>query len=89
MNEQKHRCVRRRTRNQGSEAHPRKLTIRMTEQLSNSVASIQGLIYKYGKRETMADIFETVLFPVLRSYVAPYVEKAKADRLAQKEGAAE
>ena len=79
------RCVRRRTRNQGSEAHPRKLTIRMTEQLSNRVASIQGLIYKYGKRETMADIFETVLFPVLRSYVAPYVERAKADREAQKE----
>jgi hypothetical protein len=89
MNEQKHRCVRRRTRNQGSEAHPRKLTIRMTEQLSNRVASIQGLIYKYGKRETMADIFETVLFPVLRSYVAPYVERAKADRESQKEGVAE
>lgn len=33
----------------------------------------------------MADIFETVLFPVLRSYVAPLVERARADREAQKE----
>ena len=78
-------CVRRRSHNFGSVTRPRKMEIRLTRELSSKVASIQGLIYKYGKRETMADIFETVLFPVLRSYVAPYVERAKADRETQKE----
>jgi len=82
------RCVRRRSHNFGSVTRPRKMEIRLTRELSSKVSSIQGLIYKYGKRETMADIFETVLFPVLRSYVAPYVEQAKADRESQKEGAA-
>ena len=81
-----HRCVRRRSHNFGSVTRPRKIEIRLTRELSGEVASIQGLIYKYGNRETMADIFERVLFPVLSAYVAPYVEQAKADRLAQKEG---
>ena len=84
-----HRCVRRRTYNSGSVTRPRKLEIRLTRELSGKVASIQGLIYKYGNRETMADIFENVLFPVLSAYVAPLVERAKVDRLAQKEGVAE
>lgn len=84
-----HRCVRRRSHNFGSVTRPRKIEIRLTRELSGKVASIQGLIYKYGKRETMADIFERVLFPVLSAYVAPLVERAKADRLAQKEGVAE
>ena len=81
-----HRRVRRRTYNSGSVTRPRKLEIRLTQELSGKVASIQGLIYKYGKKETMADIFENVLFPVLSAYVAPLVERAKADRLVQKEG---
>lgn len=80
-----HRCVRRRSHNFGSITRPRKIEIRMTRELSANVASIQGLIFKYGKGETMADIFEKVLFPALSAYVAPYVEQAKADRLAQKE----
>lgn len=84
-----HNCVRSRSHNFGSVTRPRKIEIRMTRELSAKVASIQGLIYKYGKRETMADIFENVLFPVLSAYVAPLVELAKADRLAQKEGMAE
>ena len=84
-----HRCVRRRTYNSGSVTRPRKLEIRLTRELSGKVASIQGLIYKYGKKETMADIFENVLFPVLSAYVAPLAERAKADRLAQKEGVTE
>lgn len=79
------RCVRRRSHNFGSVTRPRKMEIRLTKELSSEVASIQGLIYKYGKRETMADIFEKVLFPVLRSYVVPYVEQAKVDREAQRE----
>lgn len=77
--------VRRRSHNFGSVTRPRKMEVRLTRELSSEVASIQGLIYKYGKRETMADIFEKVLFPALQSYVAPYVERAKADRETQKE----
>lgn len=80
-----HHCVRRRSHNFGSVTRPRKIEIRMTRELSSKVASIQGLIFKYGKGETMADIFEKVLFPALSAYVAPYVEQAKADREAQKE----
>ena len=79
------RCVRRRSHNFGSATRPRKMEIRLTRELSSKVSLIQGLIFKYGKRETMADIFEKVLFPVLSAYVAPYVERAKSDRETQKE----
>lgn len=79
------RCVRRRSHNFGSATRPRKIEIRLTRELSSKIASIQGLIFKYGGKRTMADIFEKVLFPVLSAYVAPLVERAKADRLAQGE----
>ena len=69
--------VRRRTRNQGSLCHPRKVTIRLTERLSNELASIQGLIWRWGHRETMSRIFEKELMPRLREYVRPYAEKAR------------
>ena len=78
-------CVRRRSHNFGSVTRPRKMEIRLTRELSSKVSSIQGLIFKYGGKETMADIFEKVLFPALQAYVAPYVELAKADREAQRE----
>ena len=74
------RCVRRRTLNGGSVTRPRKLQIRATVAVSNEVASIQGLIFKYGHKETLADIFESVLLPRLREYVLPYVDMARADR---------
>lgn len=79
------RCVRRRSHNFGSVTRPRKMEIRLTRELSSKVSSIQGLIFKYGVKETMADIFEKVLFPALKAYVAPYVERAKADREARRE----
>ena len=77
----KARCIRRRTYNQGSEPHPRKVTIRVTECMSNRVASLQGLMYKYGRRETLSELFEKVMFPTLQEYVKPYAERAKADRV--------
>ena len=82
MNEttEKNRCVRRRTLNGGSVTRPRKLQIRATVAVSNEVASIQGLIFKYGHKETLADIFENVLLPRLKEYVRPYVDMARADR---------
>ena len=82
MNEttEKKRCVRRRTLNEGSVTRPRKLQIRATVAVSNEVASIQGLIFKYGRKETLADIFENVLLPRLKEYVMPYVDMAREDR---------
>lgn len=73
--------VRRRTRNQGSETRPRKVTIRVTERISNELASMQGLIYKFGNRVALSDIFEGVLMPAMRKYVAPLVERARMERL--------
>lgn len=85
----KARHIRRRTYNQGSELHPRKVTIRVTECMSNRVASLQGLIYRYGKRETLSELFEKVMFPALREYVKPYAELAKTDRKGIMKGANE
>ena len=79
---EKPRRVRRRTRNQGSNPHPRKVTIRITERLSNELASIQGLMFAFGRRETLCDVWERVLMPRLRAYVCPYAERARKARAA-------
>ena len=76
--------IRKRHDNEGSERRIRKVTIRLTERLSNELASIQGLIYAFGKQEPMADIFEHRLMPVLRHYVRPYAIEAKKAREAER-----
>ena len=78
--ETKKEYVRRRHDNSGSMLRPRKLEIRMSEESSNRLASIQGLIFRFGRKETMADLFESVLLQALEDYVKPYVEKAMAER---------
>ena len=77
--------IRRRTDNAGSGAHHRKITVRVTTDVSNEVASIQGLMYAFGRRETLAEVFERVLLPAWREYVKPYAERAKMARAARKE----
>lgn len=72
--------VRKRRDSQGSALRPRKIEIRATERVSNKFASIQGLIFRYGKKETIADLFENICIPALEEYVKPYAERAKADR---------
>lgn len=72
--------VRKRHDNNGSLLRPRKIEIRMSEQSSNRLASIQGLLYRFGHKETMAELFERVMLPALEVYVRPYVETAKAER---------
>lgn len=74
--------VRKRRDSQGSNLRPRKIEIRATERVSNKFASIQGLIFRYGKKETIADLFENICIPALEEYVKPYAERAKADRAA-------
>lgn len=75
--------VRRRRNTQGSVSRPRKIEIRASERVSNEIASIQGLIYRFGRRETMADLFEFVMLPALRAYVGKYAEAARKERQVQ------
>lgn len=79
-NDTKKEYVRKRHDNSGSMLRPRKLEIRMSEESSNRLASIQGLIFRFGRKETMADLFEAVFLPALENYVKPYVEKAREQR---------
>ena len=72
--------VRKRHDHQGSVLRPRKLEIRMSEATSNRLASIQGLIFRFGHKETMADLFVKVMLPALEIYVESYAEKASAQR---------
>lgn len=78
--EVKKEYVRKRHDHQGSILHPRKMEIRMSEATSNRLASIQGLIFRFGHKETMADLFVKVMLPALETYVRPYAEKARAQR---------
>ena len=78
--EEGRRRIRRRADNAGSDRRTRKLSLRMTERLSNELASIQGLMLAHGKRETLAELWERVAMPAIREYVAPYAAAAKAAR---------
>ena len=78
--QERKRRVRRRNTNEGSVSRPMAMRVRMTREVSSKVASIQGLIWRYGKRETMAELFESVCLPALDEYVKPYAEQAKLDR---------
>ena len=80
-------AIRRRTKNEGSVSRPRKITVRVTVGVSNKTASIQGLCRRWGKRETLAELYESVMLPALAEYVRPYADKAKAAREAAKGGA--
>lgn len=53
---------------------------RMTKPVSKRLASIQGLCYAYGNKESLADLFEYVALPAFEKYVAKYAKKAKAER---------
>ena len=56
---------------------------RMTQRISGEQASIQGFCWRYGKRETLADLFENVCMPALREHVRPYADRAREDRKAK------
>lgn len=84
---ERRRVVRRRNLNTGSETRPFGVRIRATREVSARLASIQGLCWRYGKRETLADLWEAVCMPALAEYVRPYADRAKAAREAGKGGA--
>ena len=57
---------------------------RMTQRLSAELASMQGLCRRYGKRESLADLWESVCMPALRDHVRPYADRARDERKAGK-----
>ena len=74
-----------RKRNPTEESNPRPYCarVRATRRVSGELASIQGLCWRYGKRETLADLFENVCMPALREHVRPYADRAREDRKAK------
>ncbi len=81
----KQRVIRKRNDNAGSESRVAKLSLRMTRQMSNRLASIQGLVRAFGKGESLADLFERAAMPAIQAYVAPYAERARAFREAERQ----
>ena len=79
--------VRRRGHNYGSVNRPCITRFRMTQEVSSKLASIQGLVFRYGMKETLAELFEKVCMPALQEYVKPYAKKARED-MATRESAA-
>lgn len=56
------------------------ITFRTNRKLSGQFASCKGLIKKCGKKMTMISLFEQVIMPAMREYVAPLAEQAKKER---------
>ena len=74
------RFVRARSPQDGDLSRTHAVRIRLTRRSSAELASLQGLCYRHGKRETLASLWESVCMPALRSHVRPYADKAKAER---------
>ena len=77
QNTTRRRKIRPRTWNQGDMVRTRKATIRMTPKLSNRLSSVQGLCHAFGKRETLAELWERVAFPAIERYVRGYADAAR------------
>lgn len=77
--------IRKRSVCPGDDLRTHRVTVRMTRSASAELASIQGLCWRFGKRETVAALFETVALPAIRAHVRPYADRAKAERLAERE----
>jgi len=78
------RVIRRRSATGGCRTRACIARFRMTQRLSSELASIQGLCWRYGKRETLAELFERVAMPAFRAHVRPYADRAKAEREADR-----
>ena len=86
--DERKRVVRKRNLNEGSATRHYGVRIRVTREVSARLASIQGLCWRYGKRETLAELFEAACMPALAKYVKRYAYLAKMDRAARKGGVA-
>lgn len=56
------------------------MEVRMTDRVSAETASIQGLCYAFGQRESIAELWEKVALPALREYVRGYADRAREVR---------
>ena len=74
------RRVRTRQAQAGSAARTHCVRVRMTAKTSNLLASLQGLCWRFGKRETLADLFEHVALPAIQAHVRPYADQAREAR---------
>lgn len=54
----------------------------MTPKLSSRLASVQGLCHAFGKRETLAELWERVAFPAIERHVRKYADAAQKARSA-------
>lgn len=63
----------------GRTLRPKRLTLRISEEVSNELAQVQGLLKKYGGFG-VADLFEAACMPRIRDFIGPYVEMAKLER---------
>lgn len=73
------RRIRKRQAQAGSSARSHCVRIRLTAKTSNQLASLQGLCWRYGRRETLASLFEDVCLPALREHVREYADRARDD----------
>jgi hypothetical protein len=85
------RRIRKRRAQAGSSARSHCARIRLTAKASGQLASIQGLCYRFGKRESLAALFEAVCLPALKAYVSPYANRAREarERAREAKGAAQ
>ena len=74
------RRIRKRRAQAGSSARTHCVRVRMTAKTSNLLASLQGLCWRFGKRETLADLFEHVALPAIQAHVRPYADQAREAR---------
>lgn len=71
------RVIRKRNIVDEGRTRPYMARVRMNKATSSSLASIQGLCFAFGNKETLAELFEKVAMPALKKYVEGYAEKAR------------
>ena len=74
------RRIRKRRAQAGSSARSHCVRIRLSAKTSNQLASLQGLCWRFGRRETLASLFEDVCLPALREHVREYADRAREER---------
>ena len=74
------RRIRKRRAQAGSSTRSHVVRIRLTAKASGQLASLQGLCWRYGKRESLASLFKSVCLPALREHVREYADRAREDR---------
>jgi hypothetical protein len=75
--ETKKRVIRKRNIVDEGRTRPYIARVRMSKAISSKLASIQGLCYAFGNKESLAELFEKVAMPAFAKFVEKYAEKAR------------